>query len=68
MPGCKKNHAHSFDYDYTRNYRDPIDQRPGEYKEINWKIVNDRLQKIEEEKSRANFFEKTMINLRTVFG
>lgn len=68
MPNCTKNHKHVFDYNYKMNYRDPIDQRPGEYKEINWKIVNDRMQRIEEEKARADFFDKTMITLRTVFG
>jgi hypothetical protein len=28
-PSCQKDHMHRFEYDYTKNYKDHISQRPG---------------------------------------
>ena len=68
MPGCTKDHKHMFVYDYTKNYRNQIDQRPGEYLEVNWKIVNDAMEKERQEKARASFFDRTMMTMRSVLG
>ena len=40
MPGCTKDHKHVFEYDYTKNHCDPIDERPGYFKEFNWELVD----------------------------
>ena len=29
-PNCVKKHQHKFMYDYTKSYKDPLEQRPGE--------------------------------------
>jgi|TARA_B110000305_G_C19383822_1_gene611090 hypothetical protein len=40
MPGCTHNHKHEFDYDYTKNYMDALNRRPGEFVEYNWMAAN----------------------------
>lgn len=40
MPGCTKHHWHDFDYDYTKNYKDALNKRPGEFAEYNWMAAN----------------------------
>ena len=35
VPNCVKKHKHNFMYDYSKTYKDPIYQRPGECHEIN---------------------------------
>lgn len=45
MPGCTLDHHHTFDYDYTKNFKNPEAQRPGEFKGIDWDKVNATLGK-----------------------
>jgi len=40
MPGCTHKHGHNFDYDYSKNYKDALNQRPGEFSEYNWLAAN----------------------------
>ena len=40
MPGCTLDHVHNFDYDYTKNYKDALNQRPGQFAEYNWLAAN----------------------------
>lgn len=40
MPGCTKDHKHTFDYDYDKNYLDALNKRPGEFAEYNWMAAN----------------------------
>ena len=63
MPGCTKNHICFFDYDYTKDYLDPLDERPGEYKEINHQIAAARANKEE-----PGALEKAKLWLKKVFG
>lgn len=40
MPGCTIDHEHNFDYDYSKNYKDAMNRRPGEFVEYNWMAYN----------------------------
>ena len=40
MPGCQHDHEHVFDYDYTKNVDDALNERPGEFAEYNWMASN----------------------------
>ena len=40
MPGCTHQHEHNFDYDYSKNYLNALNQRPGEFAEYNWLAAN----------------------------
>jgi len=59
MPGCTKDHKHTFEYDYTKNHWDPMDDRPGYFKDFNWELVN---KTIDYEKNKP---DSSMINFET---
>ena len=40
MPGCTHKHEHGYDYDFSKNYEDALNQRPGEFAEYNWLAAN----------------------------
>lgn len=68
MPGCTKNcNPHNFDYDYTKNYKDALNKRPGEFAEYNWMAANYYL--LQEENKTGNVVcdgeLQTPINLDT---
>jgi hypothetical protein len=41
MPGCTHDHVEcEFDYDYSKNFLDALNKRPGEFVEYNWMAAN----------------------------
>jgi len=41
MPGCTHDHVEcDFDYDYSKNFLDALNKRPGEFVEYNWMAAN----------------------------
>lgn len=43
MPGCVKLHKHNYDFDFSKNFKDPIAKRPGYFKEFNRELLNKQL-------------------------
>ena len=35
MPGCSKDHRHAYEQDFSKNIWDPIEERPGYFKDFN---------------------------------
>ena len=65
MPGCNHEHQHKFDYDYSKNYRDALNQRPGEFAEYNWLAANFYLLQKENKGVVCDGIKQTPINLET---
>ena len=65
MPGCTKDHVHNFDYDFTKNYRDALNKRPGEFAEYNWMAANYYLLNEAQKGIVCDGFLQTPINLDT---
>lgn len=65
MPGCTLDHEHNFDYDYSKNYKDALNRRPGEFVEYNWMAANYYLLQQEQKGIVSDGILQTPINLDT---
>lgn len=66
MPGCTHDHvACDYDYDYTKNFLDALNKRPGEFVEYNWMAANFYLLEDGKKDTVCDGILQTPINLDT---
>lgn len=69
MPGCTKTTCGmkkcNHDYDYSKNYMNALNQRPGEFAEYNWLAANYHLLQQEKKGVVCDGIKQTPINLET---
>lgn len=69
MPGCTKTTCGlkkcNHDYDYSKNYTNALNQRPGEFAEYNWLAANYHLLQQENKGVVCDGIKQTPINLET---
>lgn len=42
MPGCCKDHRHAYEQDFSKNIWDPIEERPGYFKDFNEELTHNQ--------------------------